>query len=597
MAVYQNTGVPRSLGVNQNTSTTKYKVSGEELLMLSGSLTATQENIAVTEGNENGAFYSNLGSGFDDTVQTIATQDDGRILVGGDFTDFNGNTRYLINRLHPDGTEDESFYRNLGTGLRFDGTVYSIAIQSDGGILVGGNFTELNGSTRNRLVRINDIDDRTFYNNLGTGFNGSVRTLTIQSDGKILVGGDFSEFDGNTRNYFVRLKQDGTEDTTFYTNLGSGFNNEVLATAVQPDGKILVGGGFTSFNGTTRYRLVRLNPEGTEDTDFYGNLGTSFFVKSAVFSIAIQPDGKILVGGAFDEFDGNTRNYLIRLHPDGTEDTNFYTNLGTGFDERVRVVKVQPDGKILVGGEFSELNGNTRNNLVQLFSDGTEDTSFYTNLGGFNSEVITIENSKRLLVGGRFNELDGNTRNYLVDLTHEVVNFNNTSMDVSNASNTTTGQFTIKGKTQISNTYIDGQAAGLEYKYPIPYSGVNGELAFWGRGEVVEGRLYFLHPSFRWSDAGATSSNATRMLAIAAGTGEANQVGMLLRGHARFPGVTPYGAITSTGAPLFISTTSTEFSETAPTGTGEFVRIIGYVQKADNYQIYFCPDNTWVENI
>jgi uncharacterized delta-60 repeat protein len=596
MAVYQNTGVPRSLGVNQNTSTTKYKVSGEELLMLSGSLTATQENIAVTEGTENSAFYTNLGSGFDDIVRTIATQDDGRIVVGGDFTDFNGNTRYLINRLHPDGTEDESFYRNLGTG--FNSTVNSIVIQSDGGILVGGNFTDLNGSTRNRLVRINDIDDRTFYNNLGTGFNSSVRTLTIQSDGKILVGGEFSELDGNTRNYFVRLKQDGTEDTAFYGNLGSGFNNEVLATAVQPDGKILVGGGFTSFNGATRYRLVRLNPEGTEDTDFYGNLGTSFFVKSAVFSIAIQPDGKIIVGGAFDEFDGNTRNYLLRLHPDGTEDTAFYSNLGSGFDERVRVVKVQPDGKILVGGGFSDLNGSTRNYIVQLFSDGTEDSTFYSNLGGFNDEVLTIENSKKLLVGGSFTELDGNTRNYLVDLTDKVITYNNTSMDVSNASNTTTGQFIIKGKTQISNTYIDGQAAGLEYKYPIPYSGVNGELAFWGRGSVVEGVLYYLDSAFRWSTADAsTSTEAINMLAIAAGTGEANQVGMLLRGHARFPSATPYGAITSTGVPLFLSTTGGEFTETAPTGTGDIVRIIGYVQKADNYQIYFCPDNTWVENI
>ena len=564
--------------------------------MLSGSLTATQNNVAVTEGNENTAFYTNLGGGFNGIIRTISTQDDGRIIVGGDFSDLNGNTRNYLVRLNLDGTEDISFYSNLGSG--FDAAVNTTAVQSDGKILVGGYFGLLNGNTRNYIVRLNDTEDTVFYENLGTGFNNYVYRIVIQSDGKILVGGNFTSLDGNTRNSLVRLNQDGTEDSTFYGNLGTGFNDAVEDIALQSDGKIVVVGGFSDLNGSTKNFIVRLNEDGTEDSDFYNNLGTGFNSGKAI-NVTIQPDGKILVGGDFNALNGITRKKLVRLYPDGLVDEDFYNNLGTSFDKAVYRTKVQPSGKILVGGAFRSLNGSTRNYIVQLNPDGTEDSAFYSALGiAFDSDVVTFNNDKILLVGGAFTDLNGNIRKGLVDLTHKITTLNNTSVTVSNAFNSTTGQFTIQGKTQILNTYKNDQPSGLEYAYPLPKSGVNGELAFWGGGTVTEGLLYFLDANFTWGLADASAAaTSINMLAIAAGSGYAAQVGMLLRGHARFPGQASYTSVTSTGVPLFLSTTGGEFTETAPTGTGEIVRIIGYVQKSDNYQIYFCPDNTWVENI
>jgi len=184
---------------------------------------------------------------------------------------------------------------------------------------------------------------------------------------------------------------DGTEDTSFYTNLGTGFNNQVLSTTTQSDGDILVGGSFTALDGNTKNRLVRLNADGTEDTAFYTNLGTGF--GNVVQAVALQSDGDILVGGSFTTLDGNTRNGLVRLNSDGTEDTAFYANLGTGFAGSVIALAVQSDGDIIAGGFFSSFNGNTRNRLVRLNADGTEDTAFYTNLGtGFGNLVqfVTI---------------------------------------------------------------------------------------------------------------------------------------------------------------------------------------------------------------
>jgi hypothetical protein len=91
-----------------------------------------------------------------------------------------------------------------------------------------------------------------------------------------VVGGQFTSFNGNTRNYLVRLNSDGTEDTSFYTNLGTGFNDVVAGVIIQSDGKIIILGEFTLFNGNTRYEIIRLNSDGTEDTSFYTNLGTGF---------------------------------------------------------------------------------------------------------------------------------------------------------------------------------------------------------------------------------------------------------------------------------------------------------------------------------
>ena len=147
----------------------------------------------------------------------------------------------------------------------------------------------------------------------------------------------------------------GTPDTTFTINLGTGFNNGVYAVAMQGDGKIVVSGNFTTLNGVASNRVARLNADGTPDTTFTTNVGTGF--NDFVFSVAVQADGKILAGGSFTTLNGASRNRIARLNADGTPDTTFATNVGTGFDNSAKSVAVQGDGKIVVGGLFTTLNG------------------------------------------------------------------------------------------------------------------------------------------------------------------------------------------------------------------------------------------------
>ena len=197
--------------------------------------------------------------------------------------------------------------------------------------------------------------------------------MAIQSDGKIVAVGRYTSFNGNTRRYIVRLNSNGTEDTAFYTNLGTGFNNAslgLLAVAIQTDGKILVGGSFTTLNGTTRNRLVRLNSNGTLDTSFSTNLGTGF--NNNIDCITVQTDGKILVGGVFSTVNGSSLyKYLVRLNSTGTVDTAFQAN-GTpnNFVEDI----VEDSGNdLIVGGRFVSIDGIARNYIVKFNSDGSTD--------------------------------------------------------------------------------------------------------------------------------------------------------------------------------------------------------------------------------
>lgn len=375
---------------------------------------------APSDGTEDTAFYANLGSGFNGDVRTTVIQSDGKSLVSGDFTTFNGNTRNRLVRLNADGTEDSAFSANLGTG--FDGYVLTTSIQTDGKIVVGGFFTTFNGNTRNYLVRLNadGTEDTAFYANLGMGFSSAVFTTSIQTDGKIVAGGNFTNVNGTSQNYLVRLNANGTIDTAFSTNLGSGFNAMIYTTSIQTDGRIVVGGAFDQFNSTPRKYLVRLNTNGTLQTSFSNNLGSGF--NGAILKTTIQSDGRILVGGMFTALNGNTRNYLVRLNTNGTLQTSFSNNLGSGFNNPVFSTSVQSDGKILVMGQFTSLNGTTRNRLVRLNANGSVDTAFSNNLGTAFDGVIDIvftapvQSDGKILVGGQFTTFNGNTRNYLIRL-------------------------------------------------------------------------------------------------------------------------------------------------------------------------------------
>jgi uncharacterized delta-60 repeat protein len=373
------------------------------------------------------------------------------IFVGGNLTSYQGVSSSRIARLNTDGSYDSTF--NIQSG--FSPNVLSTFVQSDGKILVGGSFINYNQIQTLYLTRLNTDGTRdssfNYGDNSNNSFDSSITDISVQPDGKILVGGTFTSYSGISVNRLARLNTDGSYDSTF--NIGSGFNDEVRTIALQPDGKIIVGGYFLEFNGLgSAAFIVRLNTDGTFDTD-----SPNFFPDDNVETIALQTDGKILVGGWF--FSPTER--ITRLNSDLSFDSTF-VDTGLGFEDRVYSIKVQPDGKILVGGRFISYSGTSvvdSNRIIRLNTDGSNDSTF--NIGnGFSSTVdrIDLQSDGKILVRGPFLSFNDVARTGIARLNTDGsldTSFSNLGVNGtlanSNSSIQSDGKIIIGGSFDISN--------------------------------------------------------------------------------------------------------------------------------------------------
>ena len=337
-------------------------------------------------------------------VDAVAVQPDGKILIAGQFIKYRGVTRKSIARVNPDGTLDTTFVPQTSD---WNGhTIYAMGLQSDGKIIIGGTFPNYNGVQRNGIARINADGtlDTTF--NPGSGFEGDVLALALLPGGKVLAGGDFSTFNGTTRSNVAVLNSDGSLDTTF--DPGAGPDNRVHSVAYQPsDGKILVGGYFAQVDASTRYHLARLNTNGTLDGTFDpGTIGGNYDI---IYAIHVQADGKIVVGGSFATFQGADIGGIARVNANGTRDTSFDPGSGANY----AVLSILPDqfGRLLIGGDLTSYNGVARNYLARINRDGSLDTSFDPGTGadGF-VHSMALQQDARVLIGGEFTSYDGTPR-------------------------------------------------------------------------------------------------------------------------------------------------------------------------------------------
>jgi uncharacterized delta-60 repeat protein len=392
--------------------------------------------------NSSGTQTVDFGANF--TIYDHAQQSDGKIIIGGNFYAYNNASAGSINRIETNGELDTAFNTNIGTGPEGNSTsrdVYAVAIQPDGKILVSGLFDGFNGVTQQGLVRLNSngTPDTAFNANVANLFDRSsgdtyAYSIALQSDGKIILGGFWNNglYDSALTLYNIfylaRLNSDGTIDTTFSSNGTTYPTLGVFKVVVQSDDKILVGGSFTTFNtsggSVSVSGLARLNANGTLDTTFNTALGTGINT-GAVRALALQSDGSIIFGGDFTSFNGTTCD-IARVSSTGTFDTSFNTNVGTGIapGEYIFSISVQSDGDILVGGAFAAWNGTTVGDIVRLNSDGTRDTAFTTANGtGSNSAYGQIRTLSQLasgdilVAGDSLSKWNGETVNNILTLT------------------------------------------------------------------------------------------------------------------------------------------------------------------------------------
>ena len=387
-------------------------------------------------------------------VYGLAILPNNETVIVGDFVSYDPYSqnpgRNGIALINTDGSLDTSFSPGSGMGGGFGGTgsfIYAVALTSVNQFVIGGNFTSYNGTSRNGIARLNANGtlDTTFLSGTGlSGADGTVWAVALQPDGKILVGGAFTHINGTPCNYIVRLNANGVLDASF--SLAAICTSPVYALALQPNGQILVGGNF-AVNGQNYGGIARLNANGSLDTSFNPGSGTD----GAVLSVVVQPDGKILMGGDFTLVNGSALNSIARLNADGSIDSaSFFIGTGangtvysilysTNVTTSVSVTNnngtfvtntiASTNNTIYVGGQFDSINGTRRVGFARLNTDGTVDTTFldtaYNQFAGLvrifsydTPKVFTsgVQSDGSVMIGGSFNQVGGGQFSALVGI-------------------------------------------------------------------------------------------------------------------------------------------------------------------------------------
>jgi uncharacterized delta-60 repeat protein len=342
--------------------------------------------------------------GGDANIFALARQADGKVLAGGLVASTNGMNNAGVVRLNTNGTLDTTF--NTGAGANGGSPpVHTLAVQSDQRIIVAGQFTSFNGGSRPGIVRLltNGSIDGTYVLDLRN--SSTITAAAMDGSDRMIVSGDLRlQGSGGMNSLPVpqRLLSSGAIDTSF--NIGTGANGSVEIIAIDSAGGIVIGGFFTSVNGVPRNGIARLLPSGAVDPSFGGTSSVPFFE-----ALAIQADRRILIGGNFDSVAGVARTNIARLNRSGPGVLRFGA-LGTTAVESdgtiaVNVVRTNGDvgtvtvdysttsGTATAGADFVATSG------TLTFADGvTNQTLMVTLVDDANYEnpesfLITISNA------------------------------------------------------------------------------------------------------------------------------------------------------------------------------------------------------------
>ncbi len=326
-------------------------------------------------------------------IQKMAVQSDGKVLVSSFF-----NNQISLLRLNPDGSLDNSF---SATGvIPNPGRLNAIAIQADGKILVSTNTSS--GPIDPKLTRLNSNGSIDNSFTISTA-NDNISDIAVQTDGKILVSGNFTGYQKDfSRVRITRLNSDGSLDNSFSAG-PIPFNGTfgISRMAIQADGKIIVSGDFFRINGIDRIRIARLNANGSVDTSFNPGFGIEGGTNRIIQGIKFQSDGKIMIGGDFTNYNGTLRRGVARINTDGTLDTSFNAGLPSNAFQISSVV-IQYNGKIVIGSDNAFIS--------RLNPDGTNNIGFATTVNAPVTSVALQPNGK-ILLSGSFSTINGTQRN------------------------------------------------------------------------------------------------------------------------------------------------------------------------------------------
>ncbi len=373
----------------------------KRFVMFVGTLVSVLLNASA--GNLDTSF--DVGTGANGIVEQVLPLADGKILICGNFTAFNGHNNAYIARLNSNGSVDTSFFAQPSYWVR------NMSVQADGKIVIGGFFKGVQGVPRSLVARLNADGslDTSFdpgsgaTNSIAPGIDGNADPFVIwtavQPDGKILITGNFRNYNGASSVGIVRINPNGSRDTSF--NVGGGLDSWGRSIRMQSNGQIVLSGWFQSYNNQGFNRLVRINSDGSADQSFHAFFGDL----TSCYSTADAGGGKMIVCGHTVNPDGSFSREVKRLNPDGSDDLSW-----VGFtNEKTEDVIIQPDGKAIVVGYFNMANNQARTSVARFNPDGTLDNTLAANIDNY-AWSAALQSDGKLLISGGFYTVDGVAR-------------------------------------------------------------------------------------------------------------------------------------------------------------------------------------------
>ncbi len=350
----------------------------------------------------------------DGAVNDVVVQPDGDIVVVGAFAQIGGAARSGIARLRSDGNVDAAF------DTPASGAVNAALVQADGKIALGGAFSALGGVARQRLGRLErggtpEADfivgaDPIYPGVAGGGFFGGVDSFALYPDGRLLVAGGFNFVGAEMRSGVARINVDGTVDTAFQAP-----DARPTSVLLQPDGRVLIAGSFASVDGAPRFGIARLLADGALDTGFVTPDWSQGGGSPTVTAILLQPDGKVVMAGYWRAPSMQSTIVLTRFNADGSPDAGFVDPVIDSYYSTVVSLALDGDGKLLVGGKFTAIAGVAQTGVARLHGDGTLDASFHADV---DADVMTVQSQPdgKILIGGWFGTVNGTARTRIARL-------------------------------------------------------------------------------------------------------------------------------------------------------------------------------------